>query len=83
MDSPASYFSIGLPGPSSGEDLTHSDEFDYESSISDLAGVKISSKEEGSGAVLEHKSIEPKDKAQNVPGSYSSIQIENHKDPLE
>lgn len=43
--------------------LTHSDEFDYESTVSDLAGVKISSKEEGSGAVLEHKSIESKDKA--------------------
>ena len=79
MDSPTSCISTGLPGPSSEVDSKHSDELDYESTISGLAGVKISSKEEGSGAVLEHKSIGPKDKARNVPGSYSRIQIENYK----
>lgn len=36
-----------------GVDSKHSDELNYESTISDLAGVKMSSKEDGSGAFLE------------------------------
>lgn len=78
MDSPASFISTGLP-PSSKVDSKHGDKLNYESTISDLAGVKISSKEDGFGAVLGHKFIESKDKVQNVPQSHPYIQIQNYK----
>lgn len=52
---------------------------DYEITMSDLAGILISLKEDSSRALLEHKSIKPEDKAQNVSQSRPRIQIQNQK----
>lgn len=49
---------------------------DHESTRSELAGAKISFEKDDSRALLEHKSIKPKNKARNYP---QSRRIQNHK----
>lgn len=73
---PAGGISIGLPGHSSEKDSKCSDELDHESTRSELAGAKNSFQKDDSRALLEHKSIKPKNKARNYP---QSRRIQNHK----